>query len=158
MKPGSLIERAWGFAKIGTRVPIGPLALHLRLARTVHVSRDDRHTSRPVRSEATSLVDSKLLTGPGTESATHPPVAHRSALIVGTGPGLGSALARRFSTAGMAVAMVARNTRKLDKLANELIALGRTASRYGCDASDERGVKAMLNRVVEDMGIPDVVV
>jgi NAD(P)-dependent dehydrogenase (short-subunit alcohol dehydrogenase family) len=163
MKPGSLIERAWRFAKIGTRIPIGPLMLHLRVARTVRVSRDVRpdsmlSRSRVRRTEATLPGDSKPSTASGAEHAILPPVAPGVALIVGTGPGLGSALARRFSTAGMAVAVVARNTLKLDHLLSDLHTLGGTAFRYGCDASDERGVKAMLNRVVEDLGVPDLVV
>ena len=40
------------------------------------------------------------------------------ALIVGVGPGLGSALGRRFARAGMNVALAARNGAKLEKLAS----------------------------------------
>ena len=49
-------------------------------------------------------------------------MAHRSevALIVGTGSGLGSALARRFAKAGMGVAMAACNTQKLEGLIQEI--------------------------------------
>lgn len=98
------------------------------------------------------------MTAACTDESRPPTVAPGVALIVGTGPGLGSALARRFSAAGMAVATVARNTRKLDDLMRDLNTLGGSGRRYGCDASDERGVKSMLNCLVEDLGVPDVVV
>ncbi|MFL6700078.1 MAG: SDR family NAD(P)-dependent oxidoreductase [Vitreoscilla sp.] len=163
MKSKSLIERAWSLAKRGTRVPIGPLALHLRLARAVRVSRDHRPRSAFClpwsRMKSVAMPDGfRPLATPRTENAGAPAVAPGVALIVGTGPGLGSALARRFSAGGMAVAVVARNTQKLDGLMNDLQALGGSVRRYGCDASDERGIKSMLNRLVGDLGVPDVVV
>ena len=44
---------------------------------------------------------------------------YRSALIVGTGPGLSAALARRFAANGLRVALAARDTGKLDALCAE---------------------------------------
>ena len=59
------------------------------------------------------------------------------AVIVGAGPGLGSALARRFAEAGMAVAVARRNGDKLSELATEV-----GGKAYSCDAtrSEERRV------------------
>ena len=42
------------------------------------------------------------------------------AVVVGVGPGLGSALARRFAKAGMAVAVARRNPERLAELAEEI--------------------------------------
>ncbi len=80
------------------------------------------------------------------------------ALIVGTGPGLGSALARRFARAGMAVALAARNTGKLNGLPQEIQALGGIGRTYGCDATEESSVKELFGLVAMEMGVPDLVV
>ena len=57
------------------------------------------------------------------------------AIVVGAGPGLGTALARRFAGAGMAVA-VARRDRAA--LAATVDRIGPAARPYACDAADER--------------------
>jgi len=80
---------------------------------------------------------------------THKPVA----LIVGVGPGLGAALARRFAGEGMDVAMAARQGDKLASLAKE------TGGRaYGCDATVESAVDDLFAAVERDLGRPDLVV
>ena len=57
------------------------------------------------------------------------------ALVVGAGPGLGAALARRFAAAGMAVAMARRDIDRLKPLAE---AVG--ARAFVCDATDPASV------------------
>ena len=75
------------------------------------------------------------------------------ALIVGVGPGLGGALARRFTGEGMAVALAARQGDKLASLAKE------TGGRaYGCDATVETAVGDLFAAVVRDLGRPQLVV
>ena len=75
------------------------------------------------------------------------------ALIVGVGPGLGAALARRFAGEGMAVAMAARQPDKLASLAKE------TGGRaYGCDASIEASVSDLFAAVERDLGRPRLAV
>ena len=44
---------------------------------------------------------------------------YRSALIVGTGPGLSASLARLFASNGLTVTLAARQTAKLAALAKE---------------------------------------
>ncbi len=78
---------------------------------------------------------------------------YRSALIIGTGPGLSASLARRFAANGIAVAVAARNIDKLGPLCAET---GATA--YACDASDPASVAAMFAAVDAAHGAPDVVV
>jgi len=79
--------------------------------------------------------------------------AYRSALIVGTGPGLSASLTRRFAANGIRVAVAARNVDKLGPLCAET---GATA--YACDASDPASVAALFAGVVAGQGAPDVVV
>ena len=71
------------------------------------------------------------------------------ALVVGAGPGLGAALARRFARGGMKVAVAARRPERLAALAEEI---GRRA--YPCDVADEASVTALLERVGGDLGVP----
>jgi NAD(P)-dependent dehydrogenase (short-subunit alcohol dehydrogenase family) len=83
--------------------------------------------------------------------------AGQVALIVGVGPGLGSALARRFARAGMNVAVAARNGEKLAALCQELEALGVKARGYACDATDEQAVLRLFDEVRKDLGTPRLV-
>lgn len=78
---------------------------------------------------------------------------YRSALIIGTGPGLSSSLARRFAANGIATAVAARNIAKLGPLCAET---GATA--YACDAADPASVAALFAAVDAAQGAPDVVV
>lgn len=79
--------------------------------------------------------------------------AYRSALIVGTGPGLSASLARRFAANGLAVSVAARRT---DKLAGLCAETG--AAAHACDASDPGAVAALFAAVEAAQGAPDVVV
>jgi NAD(P)-dependent dehydrogenase (short-subunit alcohol dehydrogenase family) len=74
---------------------------------------------------------------------------YRSALIVGTGPGLSASLARLFAKNGLQVAIAARQTDKLADLAKET-----GASLHKCNAADPGDVAALFDAV----GSPDVVV
>ena len=80
-------------------------------------------------------------------------MTYRSALIVGTGPGLSASLARRFSREGIAVTVAARNTEKLAELCRET---GATA--VACDAAEPEAVAALFASVDAAQGPPDVVV
>ena len=67
---------------------------------------------------------------------------YRSALIVGTGPGLSASLARLFAGNGLAVALAARQTDKLAALANET-----GAAVHACNAADPKEVAALFEAV-----------
>ncbi len=75
------------------------------------------------------------------------------ALVVGVGPGLGSAVARRFAAAGMAVAVARRRPEELAGLAGEI-----GGRAYACDATERDSVEALFAAVDEDLGSPHVVV
>lgn len=84
---------------------------------------------------------------------------HRKlAVIVGAGPGLGRALARRFGAAEMNVALAARDVARLENLSVECAGIGRGARAYACDASREADVATLFRRVEDELGCPDVVV
>lgn len=76
-----------------------------------------------------------------------------SALIVGVGPGLGAALARRFAKGGLKVAVAARRAERLGALAAEI-----GGKAYDCDAGDEAAVEALFARAASDLGPPAAVV
>jgi NAD(P)-dependent dehydrogenase (short-subunit alcohol dehydrogenase family) len=80
------------------------------------------------------------------------------AIVVGVGPGLGSALTRCFARAGMWVAVAARRKDRLQALAGELSAFGGKAQAYACDATDEKSVARLFDGVGTELGVPDLVV
>ena len=80
------------------------------------------------------------------------------ALIVGAGPGLGTALARRFAREGLPVALIARTTRTLTSVATEVAGLGGQVSSFPADTTDESALRRALDSATNQQGIPDVVV
>src|ERR1700722_8955006 len=78
---------------------------------------------------------------------------YRTALIVGTGPGISASLARQFTALGVKVGLVARDVSKLATLAEETRAV-----TFAADASSAKAVAAMFNEVDQRLGEPDVVV
>ena len=80
-------------------------------------------------------------------------VGGRTALIIGTGPGLSASLARRCAAEGMQVAVAARDTAKLESLC-----AGTGARAYACDATVHGDVEALFGSVEGDLGTPHFVV
>lgn len=72
--------------------------------------------------------------------------------IVGAGPGLGAAVARKFGREGFAVALIARNRTKLEALEKDLAADGVTARGYVADVRDRDALARALERAAEDLG------
>jgi NAD(P)-dependent dehydrogenase (short-subunit alcohol dehydrogenase family) len=79
------------------------------------------------------------------------------AAVVGVGPGLGAALARRFAR-GYAVALVAREREKLDALAREIGAAGGRALAVPADVSRGDDIAAAAERIRGELGEIDVLV
>lgn len=73
------------------------------------------------------------------------------AVVLGAGPGLGAALARRFASAGLAVAVARRQTAALTALAGEI-----GGRAYACDATDAASVESLFESVERDLGPPDL--
>ncbi len=78
---------------------------------------------------------------------------YRSALIVGTGPGLSASLARLFAREGLAVAVAARQTDKLAGLAKET-----GAEVHACNAAESAAVAELFTKLDASGRTPDVVV
>lgn len=78
---------------------------------------------------------------------------YRSALIVGTGPGISASLTRQLRQAGLAVAVAARDIGKLAGLAEETGALA-----FAADATDPTAVAELFTAVEARIGVPEVVV
>ncbi len=75
-------------------------------------------------------------------------------LISGVGPGTGAALSRRFAAGGYRVAMLARNQDRLTQLEKEIAG----SVGYVCDVSDEATVNAVVARVKDEMGAPEILI
>jgi NAD(P)-dependent dehydrogenase (short-subunit alcohol dehydrogenase family) len=73
---------------------------------------------------------------------------------MGVGEGNGAALARAFSEAGMAVALLARTTRFTDGLARDLA----DARAYVCDVSDASSLASAFDKVRAEMGDPSTLI
>jgi NAD(P)-dependent dehydrogenase (short-subunit alcohol dehydrogenase family) len=76
--------------------------------------------------------------------------------VVGAGPGLGMAIARRFGGHGHSVALLARNRDKLDTYVGELEGLGVTAAAFPADVTDRPALADALRRAEETLGPIDV--
>jgi short-subunit dehydrogenase len=77
-------------------------------------------------------------------------------LIVGAGPRLGEAVARRFGRDGYDVALVARNESRLAELGRRLKADGITAGWSSVDISDAAALTEAVTRFVDYTGRVDV--
>lgn len=76
--------------------------------------------------------------------------------IVGAGPGVGFAIAERFGKEGYNVALLARNTEKLETLKDKLLKKGIQAHAFQTDILDRDQLKRSLQEVVNYYGTIDV--
>jgi NAD(P)-dependent dehydrogenase (short-subunit alcohol dehydrogenase family) len=82
----------------------------------------------------------------------------KSALVVGAGDALGSAIAKRFAREGYAVAVARRSADKLTPLVDAIAASGGKATAYPVDARKEDQVIDLFQSVEAKQGPLDVVV
>lgn len=75
-------------------------------------------------------------------------------VIVGAGPGNGAAFARRFSSAGHEVALLARRQEGLDGLTREIAG----TRAYAYDATSAADAAAVFARIREEMGPPQTLI
>lgn len=74
------------------------------------------------------------------------------AVVAGAGAGNGQALAKRFSDAGYAVALLARNLEKTQLLADEIS----NAKAYACDVGDQASVATAFTAIHHELGNVEV--
>jgi NAD(P)-dependent dehydrogenase (short-subunit alcohol dehydrogenase family) len=79
-------------------------------------------------------------------------IPYRTALIVGAGPGISASVARGLASAGLKLALAARNTDKLAGLAADT-----GAETFAADASDPEAVARLFADVDARLGAPDLV-
>jgi NADP-dependent 3-hydroxy acid dehydrogenase YdfG len=79
-----------------------------------------------------------------------------SIVIVGAGPNLGAAVARRFGREGMSVGLVARDAGKLEELANVLNEEGITADFAAADIRDAEALDGAIRSLAERIGPVEV--
>ncbi|WSQ06960.1 SDR family NAD(P)-dependent oxidoreductase [Streptomyces sp. NBC_01231] len=72
--------------------------------------------------------------------------------LVGAGPGLGLATARRFGAAGHTVALISRNAEKLDTLTAELARDGIQARSFTADVLDTDSLTTALHAAATALG------
>ena len=77
-------------------------------------------------------------------------------VVVGAGPGLGAAVARRFGRSGHAVALVSRQEAQLKQLGTALQDEGITAGWTAVDVTDHEALHAAVTRFGEFSGRIDV--
>jgi short-subunit dehydrogenase len=85
-------------------------------------------------------------------------IDNRHLLLVGAGPGLGMAIARRFATGGYRVTLVARNKDGLEDLAASLDDTGVPVDTIAADASDPGGLRARMTELYNAQDAPGVII
>ncbi|KRF20030.1 short-chain dehydrogenase [Nocardioides sp. Soil797] len=77
-------------------------------------------------------------------------------LLLGAGPGVGTAVARRFHDDGWLVVLAARNTARLAELADDLRGAGAKIETVRVDLTDDDDVRRVVDEVGRDHGHIDV--
>ncbi len=85
-------------------------------------------------------------------------VDRRHLLLVGAGPGLGLAVARRFAVGGYRVTLVARSTDRLGELERSLADTGAEINTIEADANDPEGLGARMTDLYHGEGAPGVII
>ena len=85
-------------------------------------------------------------------------IDNRHLLLVGAGPGLGMAVARRFAEGGYRVTLVARSTDGLRDLADSLADTGAQIDTAAADASDSEGLAARMAELYSHQGAPGLII
>jgi NADP-dependent 3-hydroxy acid dehydrogenase YdfG len=79
-----------------------------------------------------------------------------SIVVVGAGPNLGAAVARRFGREGLPVGLVSRNADKLATLTDELLGEGLTAEHAAADIRDSDALARAIVTLAERLGPVEV--
>lgn len=80
-------------------------------------------------------------------------IPYRTALIVGTGPGISASVARALAARNIRVAVAARDAARLRPLADEI-----GGEAFAVDAADPAAVARLFEEVEARIGVPEIVV
>ena len=85
-------------------------------------------------------------------------MAERVAAVLGIGPGLGAAVARRFAREGFALGLLTRRKGSLSAVREEIEDAGGETLAIQTDAADAESVARAFDRLHEELGEPEVFV
>jgi NADP-dependent 3-hydroxy acid dehydrogenase YdfG len=80
----------------------------------------------------------------------------QSIVVVGAGPNLGAAVARRFAREGMSVGLIARDADKLKRLGDELEAEGIATAFATADIRDPAALSSAIESLADGLGPVEV--
>ncbi|MDP9869634.1 MULTISPECIES: SDR family NAD(P)-dependent oxidoreductase [Streptosporangium] len=80
------------------------------------------------------------------------------AVVIGAGPGIGQAVARRFAREGFPIALIARSDRTLEAAAKAVAPSGVPVVTLTADSTDETALRDALDAASGELGPPDAVV
>ena len=80
------------------------------------------------------------------------------ALVTGAGSGIGKATALKLAREGAAVVVMSRTAEEIEATAAEIEAAGGRALAVTADTTDDQGMKALVQRTVDEFGRLDIVV
>jgi short-subunit dehydrogenase len=80
------------------------------------------------------------------------------AVITGASSGIGEATSFALAQAGSHVVLLARNTTKLQLIAEQIVASGGQASAYSIDITQAQIVAQIGQTIVQEIGIPDILI
>ncbi len=82
----------------------------------------------------------------------------RTAVITGGSRGLGEAMAKSLCESGAALALVARDTKRMEQVRDAITSQGGTAVIFTADVTDEKQVAALAESVNQRFGAPQILI
>jgi 3-oxoacyl-[acyl-carrier protein] reductase len=82
----------------------------------------------------------------------------KKAIVTGGGTGIGKAIALEFAGAGADIAICSRNVQNIEKVRDEIIALGRDSMAVSMDVRVKEDVGNMVQQVIDEFGRIDILV
>ncbi len=76
----------------------------------------------------------------------------KTIVVVGFGPGISAAVAERFGAAGFSVALVARNSERLEAGVSALKKKGIAAAAFAADAGDPAAIRETIGKIRAELG------
>lgn len=81
-------------------------------------------------------------------------MSNKVCLVTGVGPGTGTQLVKIFAERGYQVVMLARNQERLAELEQKVS----NTKAYPCDVGNLDALKTTIDKINQDLGLPDVVI